>query len=264
MNHPLALIVYNRPEHLRRVLEALAPQQPKPVYIFCDGPKDAEDLQRVNAARAEARRIDWTGPVMLMRNKHIGLARSIVGAVDKTLAQHDSVIILEDDCVPSPWFMGFMEECLERYRDSEVMAVTGYTPTAIESDSDLYFSPRMETWGWGTWRRAWTLYERDVADAYRRAVDKGVDLEQGGSDLPGYMRQAMDGRDVWSAGWQLAAYLNAGLCAYPTRSHIQNIGLDGSGAHCGKGKDRAPLAEAPTTRFPEAVERSEALRDYYG
>ena len=263
MNYPLALIVYNRPEHLRQVLEALAPQQPKPVYIFCDGPKDAEDLQRVNAARAEARRIDWTGPVTLMRNKHIGLARSIVSAVDKTLAQYESVVVLEDDCVPSPWFMGFMEECLERYANRpEVMAVTGYTPTAAESD--VYFSPRMETWGWGTWGRAWTLYERDVADAYRRAVDKGVDLEQGGSDLPGYMRQAIEGKDVWSAGWQLAAYLNGGLCAYPTRSHIRNIGLDGTGAHCGKGVDKAPLAEGPATRFPDGIVMDDRLRGFYG
>lgn len=110
------------------------------------------------------------------------------------------------------------------------------------------------------------MYERDVADAHRRAVHEGVNLEQGGSDLPRYMNQAMAGKDVWSAGWQLAAYLNGGLCAYPTRSHIRNIGLDGTGAHCGAGKDDAPLAEGIPTRFREAVVdgATEALRRFYG
>ena len=155
-----------------------------------------------------------------------------------------------------------MSECLDRYVDC-AMAVTGYTPIAVESEWDVYGSPRMETWGWGTWRGAWKLYERDVADAYRRA--DGLDLEQGGSDLPGYMRQAIEGKDVWSAGWQLAAYLNDGLCVYPTRSHIRNIGLDGTGVHCGMGEDKAPLAVGMPMWFPEIVDDggAEQLRAFY-
>ena len=47
---PLALFVYNRPQHTLRTLESLLQNELAPkskLYIFSDGPKTAQDEQKV-------------------------------------------------------------------------------------------------------------------------------------------------------------------------------------------------------------------------
>ena len=269
MTHPLALVIYNRPEHLRQVMEALAPQKPEPLYIFADGPMDEV---AVKEARDMAWNMaNWTDRRLLLgQPKNLGLAASIINAVDQAMKYNDTVIILEDDCVPGPHFMAFMDECLKRYKDDpKVLCCTGYTvniPDDLKQahDWDVYFMPRTETWGWATWRHKWRLYRRDVGVAYREALQRRVDLAAGGPDVPGMIEDRVDNKsDSWSPGWMLAAYLNDMYCAFPMTSHIQNIGVDGSGRHCGQSEIwKTEIATEKPTRFPKGFIKNKAIEDY--
>jgi hypothetical protein len=59
---------------------------------------------------------------------------------------------------------------------------------------------------------------------------------------------------VWTLPGLLSVYLNRGSFIYPTVSHIDNIGMDGTGVHCGKtDKYLTTLADAPARRFPDQV-----------
>jgi len=258
VKHPLALVLYRRPELTRELLSGLP--EDRPLYIFSDGPHSDPEVQRVRDIVYEYRFDELTE-----MPEHIGLAASIEGAVDRVLDRHETVIVLEDDCLPGPHFFDFMDECLNRYaEDDGVISVGGYTMALPESvlthhPWDVYFFPRIETWGWATWRRAWTLYERDVADALRRAHDKGVDLEQGGSDIPRYIQEKIEGKDTWSSGWLLASYLNGCQCVYPTESHVRYMGYDGKGLHCAGVKDMAPATERRSERFPDSVVANEGI-----
>ena len=269
MTHPLALIIYNRPNHLRRVIEALAPQKPEPLYIFADGPK-AGETELVKETRDLAWNMtDWTERRLLVgRHDNVGLAASIVGAVDGVMKHNETCIVLEDDCVPGPYFMAFMEECLNRYEDDrKVLCCTGYTvnlPEDMGVDWDCYFMPRIETWGWGTWRHKWEMYRRDLGKAYQEALRRRVDLTRGGPDVPAMIEARLDGQgDSWSPGWMLACYLEDMYCVFPTTSHIQNIGMDGSGAHCGP-SDRwySEIATVKPTRFPKGFIKNKRIEDY--
>ena len=53
MSHPIALIAYNRPKHLKRVLKALRKLQAEPLYVFADGPKPKKngDHRKIEAVR---------------------------------------------------------------------------------------------------------------------------------------------------------------------------------------------------------------------
>ncbi|MBU0846872.1 methyltransferase domain-containing protein, partial [Patescibacteria group bacterium] len=184
---PLALVIYNRPEKVAQVLDALAIIQPSPLYVFSDGSEKSKDVPLVEECRdLIMSRVDWTEPILIKRGKNRGLAESVVGAVDMVLSKYDRVVVLEDDCVPGPYFMEFMEMCLDEYENvDEVMAVTGYTfPVAQDLRDlyswDVYFLPRIGSWGWGTWRGAWKHYERDLHVAYDKAKD--IDLAQCGED----------------------------------------------------------------------------------
>lgn len=275
MKHPVALVAYERPQHLKQVLASLRREHVELLYIFIDGPKGRADVQKVRDVRYVVAGIDWTVPTTVVSSTNMGLATSVTGAVDYVLARHETVILLEDDCVPGPHFFAYMETCLDLYQDNlDIMGVTGYTvpvPQTIRDAYpwDVYFSPRAGSWGWGTWRRAWNLHIRDIADVLQRTHDEGIDNTQGGNDVVTYADQVLqEGRDIWTPSWILSVYLAGGQYVYPTVSHIQNTGWDGSGVHCVK-SDRyvSPMADVPPTRFPTGTVCDPAMmgnfRRYY-
>ena len=54
MHAPVALFVYNRPEHTKATLEALSKNKQVEntiLYIFCDGPKSDDDRENVEEVR---------------------------------------------------------------------------------------------------------------------------------------------------------------------------------------------------------------------
>lgn len=269
---PVVLICYNRPDHTAVVLEALRAHNITNLIIFSDAPRIPEHAAGVQNVRQLFKRISWTKPDIVFQTENQGLARSVVSAADYALEKHDCFILLEDDCVPQRYFFDFMYRCLELYRDDEqVFGVSGYTidiPPYIRKQYpyDAYFYPRIGSWGWATWKRAWRHYGRDLGKTYRAACEAGIDLVQGGADIPASVQRYLSGElnDVWTLNWVLTTYLNRACYVYPTVSHIRNIGFDGTGVHCGvTAAFESELARYPAERFPDQVELVPSLvRNY--
>ena len=126
MPAPVALFVYNRPDHTRQTLEALARNrgaETTTLYVFSDGPKpnaSAEERQRIAVTRQLVCSQPWVRNIILVESDaNRGLADSIVAGVQRVLAEHGRVIVLEDDIVTSPGFLEFMNRGLELYADDE-------------------------------------------------------------------------------------------------------------------------------------------------
>ena len=150
------------------------------------------------------------------------------------------------------------------------MAVTGYTvpvpqPLLDLYSWDVYFLPRIGSWGWGTWGRAWKHYERDISVAHEKALSLGVDLAQCGSDVKGYIEgQLEQGRDIWTPNWMLTLYLRGACCVYPTVTHVQNVGHDGTGTQCRVTKKYdVEVATELGTRLLDWPVVSQAMMDNY-
>jgi len=274
-NNPVALVAYNRPQHVKQVLLSLWQDRVEPLYVFIDGPKDQTDEQKVQEVRRVVTGITWTTPHVVAHSTNQGLAASVLGAVDYMLDRHETMILLEDDCVPGPHFFNYMNTCLKLYQSqSDIMGVTGYTipiPQTIWDSYpwDVYFFPRAGSWGWGTWKRAWALHNRNTAEVYAQIKSSNIDITQGGHDVEVYARQVIrEQRDIWTPSWILSVYLARAQFVYPVVSHIHNIGFDGSGSHRGNtNRYDTPIAQEPPTRFPSAVMPAQAVwrvfRDYY-
>ena len=273
---PVILISYKRAWHTEQVLTALKEHNIKNLFIFSDGPKNKYDLSDVYETRLLFQRIDWTTPTIIERDKNIGLVNSIVSAVNYVFRKFDRVILLEDDCVPQEHFFEFIGTCLDKYEYNEkIFGISGYTVPIPESilkkyPYDLYFFPRIGSWGWATWKRAWQHFEPDLAESYKKAIEDNVDLSQGGDDIPLMLKEMIDGRvkDVWTLHWILTVYLKKGCYIYPTISHIENIGMDGTGIHCGKtDKFLSRIANENPSKFPDNVIIDEGIyqnfRNYY-
>jgi len=268
---PVALVCYNRPRHTAHVLAALKKHGITNLYVFCDGAKNSADAGAVAATRKLIDAISWTTAKVFKYHINRGLAASVVGAVNHVLQFHDRLILLEDDCVPGEYFFDFMNTCLRKYADNErIFGINGYTvpiPAHLLENHpyDVYFYPRIGSWGWATWKRAWRHYDTDLRKLYDRACRENIDLTQGGADIPSQVQRVLKGHDAWTLNWVLATYLNHGCYIYPTTSHIRNIGLDGSGTNFGRSRCRFEneICTSPPTRYPDGIVLNQELIDYY-
>lgn len=243
---PVVLFAYNRPQHLRRTIEALQLDpwaERTELIVHADGARDPRAQPGVEAVRRYLRGVDGFRRIEIHeRPDNLGLARSVIDGVSRVLRSHPALIVLEDDLIVSPRFLQVMNALLERYADEpRVFSVTGYSfPTASVRPPrgypfSVYFSPRISSWGWGTWRDRWESVDWEVRDYASFAVDphQRRQLARWGDDLGEMLDAQMRGEiDSWAIRFSYAAHCQSRLSAWPIRSLVDNIGLDGSGMHC--------------------------------
>jgi len=132
-----------------------------------------------------------------------------------------------------------MTQCFERYEtEKRVFSVSGYSwPIELgDAESDIYFCGRTSSWGWGTWRDRWCQYEKDYSLYKKLKMDRESSerLATWGNDIEQTVIGNVTGMtDSWGLFWVMKAIEKNALCINPYKSLIRNIGMDGSGVHCG-------------------------------
>jgi hypothetical protein len=136
---------------------------------------------------------------------------------------------------------------------------------------DTFFLRGAECWGWATWRRAWKGFNSDAHRLLKTLRDKdltGAFNLDGGYNYTGLLTQQIAGKvDSWAIRWRASAFIGDGLCLWPGRSLIKNIGHDRSGEHC-VDTDRFDAEPSktpvPVSRIPlqEDLAARSALREF--
>jgi len=243
---PIILFVWNRPWHTQKTVEALKRNdlaKDSNLFIFSDGP-DAGGEERVKNVKKYLKTIKGFGKVTIIeRENHLGLANSIIGGVTEIINDYGKVIVMEDDLVSSSSFLIYMNKLLDYYeKEKKIFGISGYNhPQSlmkIPSDykADIYFNPRAGSWGWATWKDRWEKADwivMDYADFRKNAKIRKC-FNDGGEDMSEMLDAQMQGKiDSWAIRWSYAVFKNKGAYVYPANSYIDNIGMDGSGMHCG-------------------------------
>ena len=234
---PVALFVYNRADNTRRTLEALARNtlaRNTQVYVFSDGGKDAKSWALVNKVRKVVS--DFAGAFarfeLVARPENIYLERNITEGIAQVFAEHNRIIVLEDDIVTSPYYLQYMNQAFELYEDvPRVMHVAGFTNLVLP-DVPFYFTPHMSGWGWGTWRDRWNgnfLHYKTREEALAGLTSDDENALQYGGVFP--CLKSLDKRPIpWDICWEIAIHRAKGLCLTPGRTMVRNIGLS-NGTH---------------------------------
>jgi hypothetical protein len=264
----VVLLLFNRPAHTRRLLEALRPVRPPVMYLVADGPRlqvpaDAELCREVRALCEQE--IDW--PAEVHRDfspDNLGLRRRVGSGLTWVFSKMERAIILEDDCLPEPSFFRFCAELLERYSDDErVGVITGdnFQAQPFASEASYYFSKYPHCWGWATWRRAWAHFDDEMRQ-WPALREKGWLREW----LPdpkarAYWQTIFDGvhsrrLNSWAFGWTFACWSHVNL--------VQNIGMGNESTHtttlAAEAKQSSEI-EFPL-KHPGRVETDQAADDY--
>ncbi|MBU3540804.1 glycosyltransferase family A protein [Polynucleobacter sp. UB-Tiil-W10] len=241
MPAPIALFVYNRPDHFKKVVESLL-VNPESKYtdliIFSDGAKSDADTLLVNEVRAVAENITgFKSSKVEMQNSNLGLSRSIISGVTKILSTYDQIIVIEDDLIVAPYFLKFMNEGLSKYKDDDrVISIHGYVYPTENILPENFFLRGADCWGWATWKRGWKLFNENgsllIRDLKSNNLISQFDFN-GAYPFSKMLADQIRGRnDSWAVKWYASAFLANRVTLYPGKSLIQNMGFDGMGVHC--------------------------------
>lgn len=259
MNIAVILFTYNRPRHTKQVLDALSRNTilPDRLYIFQDGPKIPTDKKEWEAVGSMIKAVSWCNVEIVISEENKGLANSVKSGVSKVLQLYDSVIILEDDCVPHPQFMEYMIKALEKYEPYKEVYHIGASSEPVEVEengTDAYFMGRINSCGWGTWKDRWEQFSNDYTMIAQ--IKKNDHLYEWfklwGEDTEACVFGNIDGTtDSWAAFWALTVIMKKGYCLAPYESFITNIGFDNSGVHS---KESHPFLKLrPNDKLSEVI-----------
>ena len=265
---PVVVFAYDRPDHLGQTLSALATNDlagESILYVYCDGAREwgGEEegtqskgqgsyitkrygimysskeeyeayLNRIEETRNVARQQTGFKEVHVFeREKNVGLADNIVGAVTEIVNQYGRVIAFEDDIVCTRGCLTYLNEALELYKDDEkVMHVSAWMyPNKGQFPTTFFYDSPYPAGGWATWQRAWRHYNPDTADHVAYWQDKWKEFDIEGED---YLSRQLIGNfngtlKTWYVKWYSSMRRMGGLCLYPGTAMSNNIGWDNSG-----------------------------------
>lgn len=241
---PILLFAYNRLHHLKACVSSLLANrlaEQSDIYIFADGPKDETDREGVGQVRDYLHTITGFRHITIVeRTENWGLAKSIIDGVTKTLEQYDRVIVVEDDLILASYFLQFMNDALEVYKDEErVGHIQACDFTENPSLPETFLIKWTGSWGWATWRRAWKHFNPNgqelLAELKRRNLTRQFDFN-GHYGYTRMLSRQIEGRnDSWAIRWNASLFLKDILSLNVGRSLVKNNGFDGSGTNCGGG-----------------------------
>lgn len=263
---PIALFVYNRPEHTRRTINSLKKNllaDESRLFIYSDGAKTPADQAKVDEVRQLISDVTGFKSVKVIRSEqNNGLANSIINGVTQLVKEYGKVIVFEDDLLSSKYTLQYFNEALNQYANEEqIMHIGAYMFNIAQKDLPETFFYRIATsWGWATWDRAWKNFEPDI-DKLIAQFDKQKIHDFSIEHSMNFWKQVQDfkaGRNnSWAIRWYASIFLKGGLTFNPSQSLINNIGRDGTGVHSNvESMFDAPMYKKAIKHFPKVIEEN--------
>lgn len=237
---PIVIFTYNRPEHTRQTVEALQRNlyaSESDLIIYSDAPKDERAKEGVDETRKYIKTISGFKSLRIVeREMNMGLANSLIDGITAVVTEYGNIIVVEDDLISSPYFLQFMNEGLEKYKDNDrVASIHGYVNPVKDILPENFFLSYASSWGWATWSRAWKIFEADgvklMKNLEERNLKKHIDLNNSYYFVKMLTNYIQGKNSSWAIRWYISIVLNDKLCLYPGRSLIAQNGCDGSGTH---------------------------------
>ena len=132
-----------------------------------------------------------------------------------------------------------MNQAMEMYKDEKkVASIHGFIYPTKENLPETFFLRGADCSGWGTWQRAWNFFEKDATKLLGKLSNRKLCDEfdyNGAYPFTNMLKDFIKGENnSWAIRWYASAFLEDMLTLYPGKPLIENIGMDGSGTHCGQ------------------------------
>ena len=226
---PVLIICYARTSNVIALVNQLQNLGIHNIYIAIDGAKseDVENVQEELIRFIESSKEELPSSIHVWkRSKNLGIAVSVITAIDWFFSQVEYGAILEDDLMPEDSFFLYLHHFLERFKsNSSITLISGNKAQALNGHSkDLCLTNNPQTWGWGTWKDRW-LEIRFSAYSY----DTKCKLSFSPVKNFWYFgtKRVLAGKvDTWDIPLANFMYKNGKLSVLPPENLVSNFGND--------------------------------------
>lgn len=247
MNTPILFLIFNRLDTTTQVFNEIKKIKPKRFYIACDGARTHKEGEKDKVQKVRdfvLTNIDWDCEVRtLFRDNNLGCKEAVSSAITWFFENEEMGIILEDDCLPSQSFFLFCEELLLKYKeDTRIWLISG-TNQLYEKKSGVNesysFSKYDHIWGWASWRRAWSSYDKKIL-SYPLMKEQNMlkDIFPNKKEYDIYIDiydRVYEGLiDTWDYQWRYCLLINDAKSIIPNINMISNIGFGEDATHSKK------------------------------
>ena len=244
ITEPILVIAFNRPDHLKVLIDRLREIQPTRIYFAVDGPREGNEAEKhkVTECQEMVSDIDWDCEITTnFQKSNLGCGLGVSTAITWFFNNEEHGIILEDDIIPDLSFFPFCEELLVRHEnDSHVFAISGCNfvpPEDISTHAAYRFSQVPHIWGWATWRNRWQQYNLDIT-GWRKDLPLTKLWAKSGHSIPAavywagtFELLARKEIDTWDGQLVYMCMRTGMLTATSNTNLIDNIGFNEQATH---------------------------------
>jgi len=241
---PIALFVYNRFSHVKKVIGAIKKNsiaKKSIIYIFSDFSKSYEEQIKIKKIRKYIKEIKGFKKIKIIeRKKNYGISKNIITGLNYIFKTYKKCIVIEDDILVSKYFLHQMNYFLDEYHShKKIASVEGYMyPIAFSNNvTEYFFLKGTGCWGWGTWKKSWENYEGSTHKLITKFDNNKSLIRDFNYDnsYPYYkmlLKQLKTNRESWAIKWYASNFLKGNYTIYFKNSLVKNIGLDNTGVNC--------------------------------
>jgi hypothetical protein len=230
---PALVITYSRFQGLKNVIDSCIRAGVTRIYVCIDGPRDSRAAEIQGQMRSFLSSIPTNAGTKIMvwqREENLGIAISVITAIDWFFRHEESGVILEDDLEISDSFIKFSEKALSFFWTSQkIVMISGN-----RYDRNLEIAPVLvsypQTWGWGTWRHKWIRIRESII------LHPSNNLKLIEGDTKRFWQvgstRVWDGYiDTWDLLVAYAMLRNETYCLLPPENLVTNVGNDSYSTH---------------------------------
>lgn len=255
----IAVMFFNRPEMLKRVLESIKEIRPDKLFLIQDGARKNNEYDKylIEECRNMLTMIDWNCTIYKnFAEENMGLSLRARTGIDWVFNNVEEAIILEDDCVPNNSFFSFCSEMLDRYRlDLRIGIISGFNYFGkYDFQNFSYgFVKSGAIWGWATWSNRWEKYDFHMREINNQNIKShlinGLESKRLGKrryktwlDLHNKIKNDNIVK-TWAFQWGYTRNINSWYSIVPKYSLVQNIGVGANSTNSAKNLKLIPRRE---------------------
>ena len=226
---PLLIVGFNRPHLISQLITAIRQEKPRVVFFAQDGARTGNetDQRLCEETRVTINEIDWECSLYtLISSENMGTKQRLTSAVDRVLRDFKSVIILEDDCIPTKGFLGWATQMSRHLENnSKIGMLSGNRFDFTGATCTLSRFPR--TWGWVTNRENWNGFKPDQRleiEKVKTAIAQNVKNPFARRHWYARYSIAISDKHMWDVQWTIHLWTKNKKTLVPPVNLVSNLG----------------------------------------
>lgn len=235
---PVLILGFRRFAEISQIAGIVSKSHPCCLVVSIDGPGEPESLTTKTLRLTLQRKIGPnTNLVFEQQPRNLGIAKHIQHAVSKVLSRHESLMVLEDDCIPARGFYSFMAQALSEHQSNKTIGTVAADAHVIRKRGSAYIETSVFplTWGWGTWADRWTGFDTQLSNYSLQEINEAICRFNPSPLIRRHwkhrIRESIADENMWDAQWTVYQWLNHYSTLNPSFPLVSNVGNDSNATH---------------------------------